>query len=215
MPATALYNLAMSPAEAFDYTRGALQAAGATLGTQAPPAHIEFTQTRKDIETGSIDAVMPGRAVIAAAGDGQSTVTLTVEPATQFILYAGGIGLVALLFGGVFFGGMSGLWFLLVVAAEAWLIWSIFNKWPGDALAAIRAKMQASSAVSGGAPVMQPSAPIFTPPGAAPSTPAPVETRSNAADIADQIRHLAELRDQGHLTQDEFDAKKAELLKRI
>ena len=38
---------------------------------------------------------------------------------------------------------------------------------------------------------------------------------TNAADIADQIRHLAELRDQGHITQEEFDAKKAELLKRI
>ncbi len=153
---------------------------------------------------------MPGRAVIAPADDGQATVTMTVDPATQFLLYAVGIGLAALLFGGFFMGSLNGLWFLIVLGGEAWLFWNVFNKWPGDALNAIRAKMQASSAVSGGAPVAPPAAPIFTP------SPAPAAPASaNAADIADQIRHLAELRDQGHLTQAEFDAKKAELLKRI
>ena len=210
MSATALYNVAMSASDAFEYTRGALQASGVVLGVQSPPAHIEFSLTRKDIETGSIDAVMPGRAIVAPAGDGQSTVTLTVDPATQFMVYAAGLGLAALLFGGWFMGSLGNLWFLLVLGGEAYLFWSIFNKWPNDALNSIRAKMQASSAVSGGAPIVQPTAPIFTPP--APSSPAP---SSNAADIAEQIRHLAELRDQGHLTQAEFDAKKAELLKRI
>ena len=210
MSATALYTMAMSPAEAFDYTRGALQASGVSIGVMAPPAHIEFALTRKDVETGSIDAVMPGRAVVAPSADGQSTVTLTIDPATQFILYAAGLGLAALLFGGIFMGSLNGVWFVLVLGAEAYLLWSIFNKWPNDALNAIRGKMQASSAVSGGAPIVSPVAPIFTPPS---SSNAPAS--ANAADIADQIRHLAELRDQGHLTQAEFDAKKAELLKRI
>jgi hypothetical protein len=208
MSATALYNIAMSPAEAFDYTRGALQASGAVLGAQSQPALIEFTLTRKDAQTGSIEVLMPGRAVIAPAGDGQATMTLTIDPATQFLLYAAGLGLAALLFGGFVFGGLYGLWDLIILGGEAWLFWNVFNKWPGDALNAIRAKMQASSAVSGGAPIAPPAAPIFTPPSAS-AAPA------NAADIADQIRHLAELRDQGHLTQAEFDAKKAELLKRI
>jgi hypothetical protein len=208
MSATALYTMAMSPADAFDYTRGALQASGAVLGAQSPPALIEFTLTRKDAQTGSVEVLMPGRAVVAPAGDGQATVTLTIDPATQFLLYAVGLGLAALLFGGFFLGSLNGLWFLIVLGGEAWLFWNVFNKWPGDALNAIRAKMQASSAVSGGAPIAPPAAPIFTP---ASSTTAP----ANAADIADQIRHLAELRDQGHLTQAEFDAKKAELLKRI
>jgi hypothetical protein len=208
MSATALYNMAMPPAEAFDYTRGALQAAGATLGAQSAPALVEFTLTRKDMETGSVEVLMPGRAVVAPAGDGQATVTLTIDPAAQFLLYAVGIGLAALLFGGFFLGTLNGLWFLIVLGGEAWLFWNVFNKWPGDALNAIRAKMQASSAVSGGAPITPPAAPIFTPSSAAPAS-------ANAADVADQIRHLAELRDQGHLTQEEFDAKKAELLKRI
>jgi hypothetical protein len=204
MPATALYNVAMNAADAFDYTRGALQASGVTLGTQSPPSQIEFSLTRKDMETGTVEVVMPGRAIVAPAGDGQSTVTLTVEAATQFIVYAAALGLAALAFGGFFFGGFGGLWFLLVLAGEAYLFWSIFNKWPTDALNLIRAKMQASSSVSGGAPIVQAAAMPSAPPAS-----------SNAAQIADQIRHLAELRDQGHLTQEEFDAKKTELLKRI
>ena len=210
MAVTALYTVAMSPAATFEYTRGALGAAGAAFGTQSPPTLIEFSLTRKDAETGSIDIVMPGRAVIAASGEGKCTVTVSIEPATQFLLYAGGIGLVALLFGNWFLGGMGGLWFLLVLGAVAYAVWALFNKLPNDALAAIQTKMRASDAVSGGERMSPPAAPIFTPP--PPSSP-PAAT--NAADIAEQIRRLAELRDQGHITQDEFDAKKAELLKRI
>lgn len=203
MPATALYSLRMAPAEAFGYTSGALQAAGAVLAQQTPPALIEFSLTRKDVETGSIDAVMSGRAVIVPADAAGASVTIVVDPATQFILYAVGIGLAALLVGGLLFGALGNLWLVLVLAGEGWLFWSIFSKWPADALAAIDAKMRASETVSGGV--------IVPPPAAASGPPKPV----SAAEIADQIRHLAELRDQGHITQEEFDAKKAELLSRL
>ncbi|HEY0107957.1 MAG TPA: SHOCT domain-containing protein [Rhizomicrobium sp.] len=207
MPATAVYTIAMRQADAYDYTRGAIQAAGAALGAQAAPTHIDFTLTRRDAETGSMDVAMPGRAVVVAEGEDTSRVTLSIEPATQFAVYALGIGLIALVPGGWLFGTMSGLWFVIVAAAEAYLVWSVFSKWPAAALDSIRQRMSASPAVSGGAPVVQPSGSIFAPPG--PSPPASV------ADIADQIRRLAELRDQGHVTPEEFEAKKAELLKRI
>jgi hypothetical protein len=206
MPATALYNVAMSPADAFGYTRDALQAAGAALGAQSPPAHIAFSLTHRAFETGSLEAVMPGRALIAEAPDGKATVTLSIDPATQFILYAAGIGLVALLFGGLLFGSMENLWFLIVLGGEAWLFWCVFSKWPSDVLAILDARMRSSNSVSAAVP--PPAAPVFTPG-------APAPPSANAADIAEQIRHLAELRDQGHITQEEFDAKKAELLKRI
>jgi len=206
MSATALYNIAMNPAEAFTYTRKALQASGVVVISQTPPAHIEFSLTRKDMETGTIDAIMPGRALVAAAEDGQATVTVIIDPATQFILYAVAFGLAALLLGGFMFTSFNGLWFLMVVAGEAYLFWAIFNRWPSDALIKIRTKMQASPAVSGGATIVEPIAPIFSPTATA---------RPAGGDIADQIRKLAELRDQGHITQQEFDAKKAELLKRI
>ncbi len=34
-------------------------------------------------------------------------------------------------------------------------------------------------------------------------------------DVPDQIRRLAELRDEGHISSEEFEAKKRELLKRV
>jgi hypothetical protein len=206
MSATALYKVAMSPAEAFTYTREALQASGVVVISQTPPAHIEFSLTRKDMETGTIDAIMPGRAIVGAADDGQATVTVIIDPATQYILYAVALGFAVLLLGAFMFTNFNGLWFVMVLAGEAYLFWAIFNKWPADALIMIRTKMQASPSVRGGEPVVDPVAPIF----------APTATPTSAGgDIADQIRKLAELRDQGHLTQDEFDAKKTELLKRM
>src|SRR5690348_9254598 len=107
MAATALYTLAMSPADAFSFTREALQSAGMTIGRETPPTAIDFSLTRKDVETASIDAVMPGRATITAANEaGKSTVTIVIDPASQFIIYALGLGLAALVFGGWVFGGV-------------------------------------------------------------------------------------------------------------
>jgi hypothetical protein len=37
----------------------------------------------------------------------------------------------------------------------------------------------------------------------------------DSPDIADQITKLAALRDQGHITPEEYEAKKAELLERM
>lgn len=215
MAATALYTLAMSPADAFSYTREALQSAGMTLGQQTPPSGIDFSLTRKDVETVSIDAIMPGRAIIAPGAEaGQATVSIAVEPASQFMIYAIGIGLAALIVGNWTVAWLigNGLWFLIVAGAEGYLLYSIFTRWPADALAHIHTRMQASSKVSGGGPAPQ-STPVYTPPVA----PAPSATpaKTTAADVADQIRHLAELRDQGHITVAEFEAKKTELLKRI
>jgi cytochrome c-type biogenesis protein CcmH/NrfG len=48
----------------------------------------------------------------------------------------------------------------------------------------------------------------------APATPPP-SAAANADDQADRLVKLAELRDQGVITPEEFEAKKAEILSRI
>jgi uncharacterized membrane protein YdbT with pleckstrin-like domain len=63
------------------------------------------------------------------------------------------------------------------------------------------------------APQVAAAAAAAAPAPAAPPTPAPAAP--SAADSTDAIRHLAELRDQGILTPEEFEAKKAEILARI
>ncbi|MFG3257813.1 DUF4429 domain-containing protein [Streptomyces sp. NPDC048172] len=60
-------------------------------------------------------------------------------------------------------------------------------------------------AVRGAEPVLKPETPVSPPPSAA-------KRRSDPADVAERIRHLGELHDAGLLTDDEFTAKKAELL---
>ena len=50
---------------------------------------------------------------------------------------------------------------------------------------------------------------------AAAAAPAPAPAAPSAADSTAAIKHLAELRDQGLLTSEEFEAKKAEILARI
>src|SRR3569833_1606241 len=120
MAATALYTFAMSPADAFGYTREALQTAGMTLGQQVPPTTIEFSLTRKDVETASIDAIMPGRAIIApGAVAKQSTVSIAVEPASQFIIYTHSNDNDAHNNRSKIIN--TGLWFLIVVGAEGYL----------------------------------------------------------------------------------------------
>lgn len=48
-----------------------------------------------------------------------------------------------------------------------------------------------------------------------PETPVTPIEKTSAGEVATSIRHLAELRDQGLLTEDEFTAKKSELLGRL
>jgi hypothetical protein len=171
--ATAAYTLSMTQAEAFDYTRGAIEGAGAVIGSQLPPNRIDFALTLTQKELGSVAVPMPGYAIATPLPDGQVNVTLTVDAASSYVVYALGIGLIALLLGNVLFGGLGGLWFVLVAAAVGYGIWALYMKLPGDALALIGAKMRASSKVTGGGPAAPAGAPIVTTPPAPPPPPKP------------------------------------------
>lgn len=58
-------------------------------------------------------------------------------------------------------------------------------------------------------------APAAQPAPAAPAAPAPTPEADTAAEIADALARLAELRDRGLVTPEEFEAKKEELLRRL
>ncbi|MGZ8897898.1 MAG: SHOCT domain-containing protein [Halobacteriota archaeon] len=58
--------------------------------------------------------------------------------------------------------------------------------------------------------------PMQSPQPTAPAAPAPQEEQaSGSADVTEQIKKLAELRDQGILTEEEFQVKKKELLAKL
>jgi hypothetical protein len=58
-------------------------------------------------------------------------------------------------------------------------------------------------------------APVSPAPVAPPPAPAPSPVAATAVDVTDQIAKLADLKERGAITPEEFDAKKAELLGRI
>jgi len=52
-------------------------------------------------------------------------------------------------------------------------------------------------------------------PAQAPAPPTPQQPAPDSPDVTEQIRKLAELRDQGILTDEEFQSKKKELLSKL
>ena len=69
---------------------------------------------------------------------------------------------------------------------------------------------------AGGTPAAAPATPAAPAAGAAPTSGTPAAAPpSAAADAANTLRHLGELRDQGLITPEEYEAKKAEVLARI
>ena len=77
----------------------------------------------------------------------------------------------------------------------------------------VSAKRQASWSGQAMAQAATPGPPVAAPPPVIPPAPAPAP--APAPDVTEQISKLATLRDQGAITPEEFEAKKAELLDRI
>ncbi len=109
-----------------------------------------------------------------------------------------------------------------IVGSMAYTAWNLSSNVPEKALSEFMRHLQ-SGAPAGGGFAPQPAQPApqhqFTPqpqPAPAPApTPAPAPSGGDAAAIMEQIKQLGGLRDAGVLTPEEFESKKAELLKRI
>ncbi len=109
----------------------------------------------------------------------------------------------------------------LIIGFMGITAWSVASHLPERALAEFIKNLQ------GGAPAPSFAThqnhappPAYTPQPATPApsptpAPAPAPSGGDSATIMEQIRQLGSLRDAGVLTADEFEAKKAELLKRI
>lgn len=112
-----------------------------------------------------------------------------------------------------------------IVGAMAFTAWNLSSSLPEKTLTEFMKHLQGGSAPapSNFTPQPQPAPQAFTPQPAPVPTPAPSPTPApqpasaggNSAAIMEQIKQLGGLRDAGVLTPEEFEAKKAELLKRI
>jgi hypothetical protein len=175
--ANAAYTLSMPQAEAFDHTLKALEDTGALIGTQIPPARIEFALTQREKTVVTLDIPLTGHVLTAKLPDGQTNATLTVGPSMQYVVYAVGIGAILLLFGNLVLGSLGGVWSVLVAAAIGYALWLLFAKLPGDALIVIGEKLRASDKVVGGGPAAPADATSPTPP----PSPAKPQASANAS----------------------------------
>ncbi len=115
----------------------------------------------------------------------------------------------------------AGFAIFLIIGVMAFTAWNVSSGVPEKALEQFVKNLQTGSAAPIGGFQPQPAPQAFTPqpaPTAAPQptpAPQPASAGGDSAVIMEQIKQLGSLRDTGVLTPEEFEAKKAELLKRI
>jgi hypothetical protein len=220
--------VALPPEAAFERTLAALQAAGCEITFQAPSTSLKFNKYLQNLSTSGFKVRYTGDLSVGpTTSPGQSIVGLTLQldggsAAPVYILYA--VVLVFMLW----LLGLIGL--LITIVGFGYTVWMLGSKTQGDWTRDLLGRIAAAGSVQPQNPAMQPIAPTagvapIAPPataapgaGAAAATmaaSAPEASHPHATDYLDQIKKLAELRDAGALSQEEFDSKKAELLSRV
>lgn len=211
-----------SPADAYAQAIRALQQSQAEITWQQPPTSARFVLGKKDTwTTGGVTIKYDGELQVQPAGPGQTSARFTLRINWGSFLPLGLTMFIAGLLLSVtnYMFAVLGLPFILgLIALSAWQVSSglpekvlkdVIKNLQGGGPAPAQAPQQTYSPP----PPPQPQA-YTPPPPVAPPAPAPAPA-DNTASIVEQIKQLAGLRDAGAITADEFEAKKAELLKRI
>jgi hypothetical protein len=205
-------------ATAFEQAVRAIEAAGGQVQWQAPPQSAQFYVRKKDMwNTGgttvgyrgelSVTPVAPeqSRVGVRASVDWPSTVPLLIATVVAVFIFV--------LFSPAFLPFLLLFWLLAV----AYTLWLVASKLPSDVSAGILKRLPGGSAAPGrtGLGAWLPSGQGRMPSPPPPSPVAPAAPPAPAQNLVEQIKQLAGLREAGILTVEEFEAKKAELLKRL
>ncbi|MCA8885230.1 MAG: SHOCT domain-containing protein [Hyphomonadaceae bacterium] len=185
---------------------------------QQPPSAARFeTICKSTWSTLGFGIKYDGDLQVQPAGPGQVTARFSLKlqwgSAMGLIISQGVMVIIAAMFNPYY----AAFALFLILGSMGFTAWSLSSSVPEKTLGEFIKNLQSG----GQAPAFQPAPqPSFTPqpaPAPAPApTPAPAPAGDgNAAAIMEQIKQLGSLRDAGVLTPDEFESKKAELLKRI
>ena len=217
------------PQDAFAEATRAVTASGGVVTWQSPPLSAKFTLGKKNLwTTGGLTMKYDGALDVQSTGPNEVTarVSLKMNWGSFVPLAATQVVCVIILLTTAPYYASFGL--LLLIAGLAYSAWQVSSALPEQALKdvikAIQSGATGGGATGGGARFTSPppqSPPNPPPPSSAPSSASPTPSAdaphqsAGALAIMEQIKQLASLRDAGALTPEEFDAKKAELLKRI
>jgi len=222
-----------SAQDAFNQAVNAINAAGlASKGSitsqvtwQQPPSAAKFETICKSTWTTLGFAIKyDGDLQVQPAGPGQVTARYGLKlqwgSAMGLIISQGVMVLVAAMFN----WAIAAYALFFIIGSMAYTAWNLSSNVPEKTLTEFIKHLQGGTPVAGYTPpAYQPAPQPFTPaPAPAAFTPAPqpaaapaASSGGDAAVIMEQIKQLGGLRDAGVLTPEEFEAKKAELLKRI
>jgi len=218
--ASSAITLDTDQAGAYEHVLRVLQTTGAEVSGQTPPVMVKFQSKYRTWLSGGINQKYDGEAVLASVGAGKSSVTLNMRlGASTLIWQILVLGIVGVLVLSTWWGSGG---FVLGLFAF------VFQYWVFGISGADGAAKKTAAAIQG-APIGQRAAPVVAAPVAMPpvaAAPQPVANPQPAAaatapdgggrtDVYDQIKKLADLRTSGAITPEEFEAKKAELLRRI
>jgi hypothetical protein len=216
-------NFRGEPQDAFAQGMQAIATSGGQVTWQSPPNAAKFLISKKSWwTTGGLTMKYEGDFTVQRTGptDVAARFALKIVWGSYLPLALTQVAAVILLyFINIYFQVYPFLGLMLLAVALGYSAWQVSSALPEKLLQDIIKNLQ------GGAPAMQAPQPVYAAPAPQPAyapaapmpapAPAPAAPATDASIIMEQIKQLASLRDAGALTPEEFEAKKAELLKRI
>lgn len=200
----------------FNIAAQAITAAGGQVMLQSPPQSMRVAVTKMDfVNTSWMKVRFAGDIVITPAGSRQCTVQVKYQAENLMAIVGTSVAvtLVAVVLNAQ--TGLGGLMLLLGIAATAWTAYNLSNSLPKSMAEKLVLEIQ-MQAQSGATPIRQAATPVT------PSSPPRAQTSmssdgamNDGSSVVANMRKLQELRDMGALTAAEFEAKKAEILKRL
>jgi len=218
-------SLGVDPNAAYQTLLQVVQAGGGQVTFQTPPQQAQFVMPQKHWAHGWLPAKVKASATVSPVGPGQSSVSIQARTDwSSLILYlAGGavLSLIALIVwavgAGLVLGSMLALLTGFLGLGICWVVQFVVSgsTFPAAAAKAIAREVQTRAGFGGG----YQSAHVSAAPPPTPLRPVPVPASQAAPDnprsSMEQLKQLAELRDAGAISADDFERKKAELLARI
>lgn len=211
--ATKMIALDTDMTTAFAKIRESLAQNKAEITAQQPPQFLSYTLQHSSLWTGFFKVKLEGTVKLEAAPDGKTVAHLEIRPAQNALLNNAGInGALGMVAGMLFLGPLS---LLIVPLTTAGVYMHLNNSLSDDTLNKLGTTIPSDgSVVPAELAAMSPQA-GFQPLSQAAPPPSPSPLNEAQAAVMAQLRALGDLRDQGILTPQEFEAKKTDLLARI
>lgn len=191
---------------------------GGSVTSMNPARPVEFSVRRAAGMMGGVGAPYGGMATFVPTANNQTRVLIELKAKAWYTAVMIFVGLFAIALIGSASGGEDDATLvgiaLVVIAVIAVILYFYYVPWPQKLLDKLQAGIHGAVSafdVGGSHGPAQPN--ISLVPSAMSASPAAAQP--GAAAIADQLRQLADLHEQGLITDEELQSKRAELLKRL